>query len=127
MDAPPDLNSNAVTLPNTTESTEAMTKLSTMEIANQMLISKIAMFIHMYWFPIMVPAGIVGNCLAFVVLLQQHNISVSCCLYMAALAVSGRLPWTTSIYGYSVYSYFWMPIMVPVGIVGNCLAFVLLL
>ena len=34
---------------------------------------KAASFIHQYWFPILVPIGVIGNTLSFLVMVKQNN------------------------------------------------------
>lgn len=70
------------------------------ELASDYLTYQIGVYIHIYWIPIMIPIGLVGNTLAFFVMLQKHNRRVSCCLYMAALAVSDTIILTSAGYYY---------------------------
>ena len=44
---------------------------------------KIASYINIYWFPILVPIGLVGNSLSFLVMIQPNNRKMSTCIYMA--------------------------------------------
>ena len=75
---------------------------SPIEIASKFLIFQIGGMIHRYWLPFVVVVGCIGNCLAFVVLLKPHNRGISCCLYMAALAVSDTI--FLAFYGYWWFS-----------------------
>ena len=49
---------------------------------------KIGMAIHRYYLPVVVIIGFVGNFLSLAVMLRPHNRRISCCVYMAALAVT---------------------------------------
>ena len=44
-------------------------------------------YIHLIWLPIIVPIGMIGNLLSFLIMMQRKNRRISCCLYMAALAI----------------------------------------
>ena len=52
---------------------------------------KIASFINQYWFPVLVPVGLLGNTLSFLVMIQPINRKVSTCIYMAAISVNDNL------------------------------------
>ena len=47
--------------------------------------------IHVYWVPIIVVFGTIGNSLSLAVMLQKHNREISCCVYMSGLAVTDNL------------------------------------
>ncbi len=49
---------------------------------------KIAEVITKYWFPIMVPIGLVGNSLSFLVMIKPSNRKLSTCIYMSAISVT---------------------------------------
>ena len=51
----------------------------------------IASFINIYWFPILVPIGLVGNTLSFLVMIQPNNRKMSTCIYMAAISIVDNL------------------------------------
>ncbi len=55
------------------------------------LTSKIGMEMNKYYLPVVVCVGVVGNILALLVMLQENNKRISCCVYLAALAVSDHL------------------------------------
>ena len=55
--------------------------------ASEYLAYIIGVKIHLIWLPIMVPIGIVGNTLSFIVMVKRGNRHISCCLYMAGLAL----------------------------------------
>ena len=51
----------------------------------------VASFIDMYWFPVLIPIGLVGNTLSFFVMIKPKNKKVSTCIYMAAISVNDNL------------------------------------
>ena len=52
---------------------------------------KVATYINVYWFPVLVPIGLVGNALSFLVMIKPNNKKVSTCIYMAAISVNDEL------------------------------------
>ena len=62
-----------------------------MEEVNTYLIFKITISISKYWFPILVPLGIVGNILSFLVMIKPNNRKMSTCIFMAAISVNDNL------------------------------------
>ena len=46
---------------------------------------------HKYYLPVAVIVGFCGNILALLVMLQPHNRRITCCIYLAALAVSDNM------------------------------------
>ena len=52
---------------------------------------KVAHFINMYWYPILVPIGLIGNCLSFAVMMKPYNRKMSTCIYMAAISINDNL------------------------------------
>ena len=52
---------------------------------------RIANLINTYWYPILVPIGLVGNTLSFTVMIQSRNRKVSTCIYMAAISINDNL------------------------------------
>ena len=55
------------------------------------LIFKIAIYISKFWFPILVPLGVVGNVLSFLVMIKPNNRKMSTCIFMAAISVNDNL------------------------------------
>ncbi len=55
--------------------------------ARQLMAFKIGIAIQVYGLPIIVIVGCIGNLLSFIVMWQKHNRIISCCIYMAALAL----------------------------------------
>ena len=52
---------------------------------------KIATFISNYWFPVLVPIGVVGNILSFIVMVKPNNRKMSTCIYMAAISINDNI------------------------------------
>ena len=52
---------------------------------------KVATHITRYWFPIMVPIGLIGNTLSFLVMIKPNNRKKSTCIYMAAISINDNL------------------------------------
>ena len=70
----------------------ATEKLSTfMKEVESLMTYKVATCISQYWFPILVPIGLVGNTLSFLVMAKSSNRKMSTCIYMAALSVNDNL------------------------------------
>ena len=62
-----------------------------MEEVETYIIYVVASFIDMYWFPVLIPIGLVGNTLSFLVMIKPNNRKVSTCIYMAAISVNDNL------------------------------------
>ena len=62
-----------------------------MEEAQTLLTFKIAKYINQYWFPILVPIGLVGNTLSFLVMIKPNNRKMSTCIYMAAISINDNV------------------------------------
>ena len=73
------------------EESEATTKDTFMEEVEAYATFKIANFISIYWFPFLVPIGLVGNSLSFFVMIKQNNRKMSTCIYMAAISVNDNI------------------------------------
>ena len=52
---------------------------------------RIASYINAYWFPILVPTGLIGNTLSFFVMIKPNNRKVSTCIYMAAISINDNI------------------------------------
>ena len=59
--------------------------------AETYLTYKMSMLIVRYWFPILVPIGLVGNTLSFLVMMRHNNRKESTCIYMAVISVNDNL------------------------------------
>ena len=62
-----------------------------MEQVDTYMTFKIASFIKYYWFPILIPIGLVGNTLSFLVMIKPNNRRISTCTYMAAISINDSL------------------------------------
>ena len=49
---------------------------------------KVSKLIDNYWFIILLPLGLVGNTLSFLVMIRKSNRKVSTCIYMAAISIN---------------------------------------
>ena len=67
------------------------TLLNFMEKVETHMTYKIASYINYYWFPILVPIGLIGNTLSFFVMIQPNNRKMSTCIYMAAISVNDNI------------------------------------
>ena len=61
------------------------------DIASRSVAFQAGIAIHKFWLPTVVLLGIPGNLLSFLVMLKQHNRRISCCVYMAVLALCDNL------------------------------------
>ena len=78
-----------------------------MEEVETCMTFKIASYINQYWFPILVPIGLIGNTLSFFVMMRPHSRKVSTCIYMAAISVNDNLMM-------SVHFYYWLVMVVKI-------------
>ena len=62
-----------------------------MEEVETYMTYKIATYINQYWFPTLVPIGLIGNTLSFLVMTKSNNRKVSTCIYMAAISINDNL------------------------------------
>ena len=65
---------------------------------------KIGTIISNYWFPVLVPIGLVGNTLSFFVMMKPNNRKVSTCIYMAAISINDNILMCLCSHEYLVYS-----------------------
>ena len=49
---------------------------------------KVAKYIDRFWFPVLIPLGLVGNTLSFLVMVKSNNRKMSTCVYMAAISMN---------------------------------------
>ena len=73
------------------EESEKTTKDTFMEEVESYMISKIVNFISLYWFPVLIPIGVVGNILSFLVMIKPNNRKMSTCIYMAAISINDNI------------------------------------
>ena len=76
---------------NSTEGFETTTQNIFMEHVKAYITFKIATYITKYWFPILVPIGLVGNTLSFLVMMKPNNRKMSTCIYMATISINDNL------------------------------------
>lgn len=58
------------------------------DLAEHLTLYKLGYGLQLYYLPIVCLLGWIGNTISLVVLLQPHNRRLSCCLYLASLAVN---------------------------------------
>ena len=87
---------------NFTEGFETKTTDNFMDEVKALLIYKVATFIAIYWIPILVPIGLVGNTLSFLIMVKPSNRKLSTCIYMAAISVNDSMMLLIVFYGWSV-------------------------
>ena len=75
-------------LVNITKEMESTSTLPFMDEVRTYLTFKIASFIGTYWLPTLVPIGLVGNTLSFLIMNKPNNRKMSTCIYMAAISVN---------------------------------------
>ena len=76
---------------NTSVSTQTDTTVDTfLEQVKTYTTFKVATFLTTYWFPVLVPIGLVGNTLSFLVMIKPNNRKLSTCIYMAGISVNGN-------------------------------------
>ena len=84
------------------EESEATTKGTFMEDVASYTTFKVANFIRIYWFPVLIPIGLIGNVLSFLVMIKPNNRKVSTCIYMAAISVNDNIMICTCFHDYLV-------------------------
>ena len=62
-----------------------------MEEVESYIIFKIGTFINIYYYPVFIPVGLVGNTLSFVVMIKRNNRKMSTCIYMAAISINDNI------------------------------------
>ena len=76
---------------NTTNEFETATVDTFMEEVKTYLKFKIASYLANYWAPILVPIGLIGNTLSFLVMIKPNNRKMSTCIYMAAISINDNV------------------------------------
>ena len=84
-----DLTSALVMADNSTLITE--TQDTFLQEAETYVTFKVAKNIAKCWFPVLIPLGLVGNTLSFIVMIRKNNRRVSTCIYMAAISINDNL------------------------------------
>ena len=85
---------------------------SIMVHAKHLTLYKMGSGLQMYYLPVVCVIGFIGNVISLVVLLQPHNKRLSCCLYLAGLAVNDNC----IIY---IAMHYWFVISLQVGNLTN--------
>ena len=62
-----------------------------MEEVKTFMFFKIANVIKIYWFPVLIPLGLVGNTLSFLVMMKPNNRKMSTCIYMAGISINDNI------------------------------------
>ncbi len=73
------------------------------EGAKNLTLFQIGHFIHLYYFPIIIAIGLIGNSLSFIVMIYEANQRISFCVYMSVLAISDNSMLLVGLYWW-VYS-----------------------
>ena len=76
---------------NSSTSLDLARKDSFMAEAETYLTFTIAQYLSKYWFPFLVPIGLFGNTLSFLVVIKPSNRKVSTCIYMAAISINDNI------------------------------------
>ena len=70
----------------------ATEKLSVfMDEVETLMTYKVASIFKQYWFAVLVPIGLIGNTLSFLVMIRPNKRRVSACIYMTAISVNDNL------------------------------------
>ena len=100
MDAPTTDNSSLGNNSMTGNLTEDLPKF--MEEVQTQITFKIASYINDYWFPILIPIGLVGNTLSFLVMMKPNNRKISTCIYMVAISINDNLMMLFALHNWSL-------------------------
>ena len=63
---------------------------------------KIASYINDYWFPILIPIGLIGNTLSLLVMIKPNNRKMSTCIYMVAISINDNLMMLLALHNWSL-------------------------
>ena len=83
--------SNITWIRNTTNSNLSRTFEEILEASQSLMNYIIGDIINTYYFPVLVPIGVIGNCLSAIVMSRPHNRKVSFSIYMLSLSVSDNI------------------------------------
>ena len=64
---------------------------SFMDEVQTLVMHKLTTFIGTYWFPILIPVGLIGNTLSFLIMIKPNNRKMSTCIYMAAISINDNI------------------------------------
>ena len=70
---------------------ETNTQDTFLQEAQTYMTYKILIYIDRYWFPVLIPFGLIGNILSFLVMIKPNNRKVSTCIYMAAISINDNI------------------------------------
>ena len=84
------------------DESEATVKDTFMEQVESYSIFKIAKFVMIYWLPVLIPIGLVGNTLSFLVMIKPNNRKMSTCIYMAAISINDNIMMLVCLHYYLV-------------------------
>ena len=70
------------------DNSTAETQDTFLQEAETFMTYKVAKYIDMFWFPVLIPLRLVGNTLSFLVMMRSNNRKVSTCIYMAAISIN---------------------------------------
>ena len=84
-----EMTSHLITTDNSTAETE--TQATFLQDAQTYMTYKILIYIDRYWFPVLIPFGLVGNTLSFLVMIKPTSRKVSTCIYMAAISINDNI------------------------------------
>ena len=104
-----DLDSTSVRVMVNNSTVETDSQDTFLQEAETYMTYKVARYIDNYWFPVLIPFGLFGNTLSFLVMLKPNNRKVSTCIYMAAISINDNvmISWAfRSWYLYTFKSYY---------------------
>ena len=91
-----------LTLKLTFSDNETNTKDTFLQEAEIYLTFKVARYISKYWFPVLIPLGLVGNTLSFLVMIRPNNKKISTCIYMTAISVNDNAMMSVEVHAWLV-------------------------
>ena len=92
------ISNNSMFISTSTEPDEITTANVFMEEVNSMIIFKIANVIAKGWMLVIVPIGLVGNTLSFLIMIKPNNRKVSIHIYMAAISINDNFMMLLTLY-----------------------------
>ena len=67
------------------------TKDTFMEEVESYIIFKIGNFLATYYYPVLIPVGMVGNILSFLIMIKPSYRIISTCIYLAAISINDNI------------------------------------